>query len=189
MVSKWVLGWWFRWLGPSYTCIILLHCVPKKHDHVFDDNLNYFCPFTKIFVNGQFYFNLSSKMWSHFLEHSVVIYTVKPLWIACRCTFHTSYVKTMFEWRWCRLRAHPLFLHVTVWWFSILKTVMGVTANLWNAWKKLRSCCKHSTALHLLASEYMEENRLCSIYTRTDKIKAWMQTITDIVQRVSRLHP
>jgi len=27
----------------------------------------------KIFVNGQFYFNLSSKMWSHvFLEHSVV---------------------------------------------------------------------------------------------------------------------
>ena len=27
----------------------------------------------KIFLNGQFYFNLSSKMWSHvFLEHSVV---------------------------------------------------------------------------------------------------------------------
>jgi len=29
----------------------------------------------KIFVNGQFYFNLSSKTWSHvFLEHSVYPY-------------------------------------------------------------------------------------------------------------------
>ena len=39
----------------------------------------------KIFVNGQFYFNLSSKTWSHvFLEHSV--YTFSPVIMFCKAT-------------------------------------------------------------------------------------------------------
>jgi len=28
---------------------LYIYCVPKKHDHVFDDKLKYNCPFTKIF--------------------------------------------------------------------------------------------------------------------------------------------
>jgi len=45
----------------------------------------------KIFLNGQFYFNLSSKTWSHiFLEHSVVIHC-RPKYVSVNAIFNVKY--------------------------------------------------------------------------------------------------
>jgi len=35
--------------GNTGVALRILHCVPKKRDHIFDDKLNWNCPFTTIF--------------------------------------------------------------------------------------------------------------------------------------------
>ena len=59
----------------------------------------------KIFVNGQFCFSLSSKMWSHFLKHSVVFTHTGPLsvWSFVGYQLVKAILRKRMKWFQCRL--------------------------------------------------------------------------------------
>ena len=52
------------------TFLYIIYCVSKKHDYIFDDKLNYNCPFTTIFGT------LINKSISH--EHNMFCFIFPP---------------------------------------------------------------------------------------------------------------
>ena len=79
----------------------------------------------KIFVNGQFYFNLSSKMWSHvFLEHSVVL-------LRNMFAYTDPLVPDVFVWMSCELKGYrdAVIVIVIIYYIAIEQNARDATLS------------------------------------------------------------